>query len=138
MSDAEIEAAARAANAYDFIVELPSGFDEVVDGDSLSGGQKQRIAIARAILAKPELLILDEATSALDLYSEAIVQSALDRLVKESRAAVLVIAHRLSTIRAADEIVVMERGAAIERGSHDELLSKNGAYAALIRTQIGG
>jgi ABC-type multidrug transport system fused ATPase/permease subunit len=139
VSDAEVEAAARAANAYDFIVELPGGFDEVIDGDALSGGQKQRIAIARAILAKPELLILDEATSALDLYSEALVQSALDALVKDTGAAVLVIAHRLSTIRAADEIVVMERGAAIERGSHDALLlKKDGAYAALIRTQLGG
>ena len=128
---AEVEAAARAANAHEFIAALPQGYDTVLGekGTRLSGGQRQRIAIARALLRNPPLLILDEATSALDTESERLVQQAIDE-VMEGRA-VLVIAHRLSTVHRADQIVVLDRGRIVERGTHDELLRAAGLYRRL-------
>ncbi|MDF5053891.1 ATP-binding cassette domain-containing protein, partial [Vibrio parahaemolyticus] len=105
------------------------------NGASLSGGQRQRVAIARALLRDAPVLILDEATSALDTESERAIQAALDELQKDKT--VLVIAHRLSTIEKADEILVVDDGAIIERGNHAELIEKNGAYAQLHRIQFG-
>ena len=135
-TDEEVLAAAKAANAYEFIEKLPEGFDTMVGerGNSLSGGQRQRIAIARAILKNPSILILDEATSALDTESEKIVQEALERLMKNRTA--LVIAHRLSTIKHADHIVVLQRGAVVEEGTHDELLACGGVYSHLYSVQF--
>jgi subfamily B ATP-binding cassette protein MsbA len=135
-SDAQIEAAARAANAQAFIQELPDGYATMLGerGARLSGGQRQRIAIARALLVDPPILILDEATSALDTESERLVQQAIDRLL-EGRT-VFVIAHRLSTVRHATQILVLDRGRIIERGSHDELLTADGAYARLYHLQF--
>ncbi len=133
---AAIETAARAANAWEFIERLPQGLDTVIgsDGQQLSGGQRQRLAIARALLKNAPILILDEATSALDTESERLVQAALARLV-EGRTT-LVIAHRLSTIQAADCIVVMQDGRVIETGRHEQLLARNGLYAALHQMQF--
>lgn len=135
-SNEEIVAAAVAANAHDFIMQLPEGYDTRVGerGVRLSGGQRQRISIARAILRDPMVLILDEATSSLDMQSEALVQDALQRLVSERTT--VVIAHRLSTIRHADTILVIDEGQVVERGTHEELLGENGTYAQLYRTQF--
>lgn len=135
-SDAEIEAAAKAAHAHEFIQALPQGYETVLGerGTRLSGGQRQRIAIARALLRNPPILILDEATSALDTQSEMLVQRALDTLL-EGRT-VLVIAHRLSTVRRADQILVMDEGRIVQRGSHDELLARGGLYRTLYRLQF--
>jgi subfamily B ATP-binding cassette protein MsbA len=126
-----IEAAARAAHAHDFILELPEGYDTVIGelGLRLSGGQRQRLAIARAILKDAPILVLDEATSALDNESERLVQKALQTLMKGRTT--LVIAHRLSTIRSADRIVVLVRGAIAEQGTHEELLALGAEYRKL-------
>lgn len=132
----EIEAAAKAANIHNFIMGLEDGYDSIVGerGYRLSGGEKQRIAIARVILKNPRILVLDEATSHLDSQSEALIQDALSHIM-EGRTSI-VIAHRLSTILAADQILVMDRGEIVERGTHDELLSENGLYANLYETQF--
>ncbi|MEH0770435.1 lipid A ABC transporter ATP-binding protein/permease MsbA [Vibrio alginolyticus] len=133
----DIEKAATLAHAMEFISKMDGGLDAMIgeNGASLSGGQRQRVAIARALLRDAPVLILDEATSALDTESERAIQAALDELQKDKT--VLVIAHRLSTIEKADEILVVDDGAIIERGNHAELIEKNGAYAQLHRIQFG-
>lgn len=135
-NQAEVEEATRAANAHGFISKLAEGYHTLVGerGVKLSGGQRQRIAIARAILKDPRILILDEATSSLDNESEALVQSALERLMIGRTT--LIIAHRLSTIRNADRIVVLQEGKIIEDGSHDQLMSIRGTYYDLYQTQF--
>lgn len=132
----EVERAARAANAYDFIMNTPDKWDTLLGerGIGLSGGQKQRLAIARVFLRNPRLLILDEATSALDSESEELVQDALDHLMANRTS--IVIAHRLSTIVNADRIIVMDKGRIVEEGKHEELLRKNGRYAELYHMQF--
>jgi ATP-binding cassette subfamily B protein len=131
-SDEEIEEAARAAQIHRVIAGLPDGYDSIVGerGYRFSGGEKQRIAIARTILGNPPILVLDEATSALDTQTERAVQAALERL-EEGRTTIS-IAHRLSTVRDADQIVVLDRGRVVERGTHDELLDLGGRYATLV------
>ncbi|MDQ3940465.1 MAG: ABC transporter ATP-binding protein/permease [Actinomycetota bacterium] len=135
-TDGELEEAAKAAHIYERIMELPEGFDTVVGerGYKMSGGEKQRLAIARVVLKDPSILILDEATSALDTHSERLVQEALAPLMKGRTT--IAIAHRLSTILAADTILYLDRGRIIERGSHLELLTREGAYAALYHEQF--
>lgn len=132
----EVEAAARAALAHDFIKVLPSGYDTVIGerGFRLSGGERQRLAIARALLKNAPILILDEATSALDSESEALVQSALHNLM--AGRTVFVIAHRLSTVRRADRIVVIENGVIADIGSHEELMTRLGTYRRLYELQF--
>ena len=130
-SDAEIIAAAKSANAHEFVTRFPEQYATVVGerGIKLSGGQRQRIAIARAILKDPAILILDEATSSLDSESEKSVQEALENLMKGRTS--FVIAHRLSTVRKADKIVVIDKGMVIESGSHQQLMKSNGLYRRL-------
>ncbi len=132
----QVEAAARAANAAGFIAALPNGYDTMLGerGTRLSGGQRQRIAIARALLRDPPILILDEATSALDTESERLVQQAIERLMQQRT--VLVIAHRLATVRDADEIIVLDAGRVVQRGSHEELLRSGGLYRRLYDLQF--
>lgn len=132
----EVEAAAKLAGAYDFIAALPLGFKTMIGegGLSLSGGQLQRIAIARALLGEPGILIFDEATSALDSESERIIQQNMDRMLKGRTC--LIIAHRLSTVQKADRIVVLDRGAVVESGSHAELIEAKGLYYYLISQQL--
>ncbi|GAC1441620.1 MAG: ABC transporter ATP-binding protein [Vulcanimicrobiaceae bacterium] len=135
-TQAEIEAAAREANADEFVSELPLGYATPVGdrGARLSGGQRQRISIARAVLRDPRILILDEATSALDSHSERLIEAALDRLLPGRTT--LIIAHRLSTIRRAHTILYVDGGRVVESGSHDDLLARGGAYAALHAAQF--
>jgi ATP-binding cassette subfamily B protein len=132
----ELEAAARAANIDEMISKLPDGFETVVGerGYRLSGGEKQRIAIARVLLEDPKILILDEATSHLDSRSESLIQEALEVLMKGRTS--LVIAHRLSTVRAADQILVIDNGEIVERGTHGSLVAAKGLYASLYKTQF--
>jgi ATP-binding cassette subfamily B protein len=136
-TDAEIEEAARLAEAHDFVVGLADGYDTVVGerGQKLSGGQRQRLSIARAILRDPAILVLDEATSAVDNETEAAIQRSLAQVARGRT--VVVIAHRLSTVRDADRIWVLENGTISEAGTHDELADANGLYAALWRVQTG-
>ena len=137
-TEAEMMAAAQAAAIHDFVAGLPEGYDTVVGerGFRLSGGERQRVSIARAILKDPRILILDEATSSLDSTSEALIQTALEPLMKGRTS--IVIAHRLSTILAADMILVLDKGRLVEHGSHEDLLAKGGLYAELYRIQFRG
>ncbi len=135
-SDEEIEEAARTARIHDLIASLPEGYDTVVGerGYRFSGGEKQRMAIARTVLRNPPVLVLDEATSSLDTQTEAAVQAELERLA-EGRTTIT-IAHRLSTVRNADQIVVLDRGRIVERGTHEELLERGGLYSALVSRDV--
>jgi ABC-type multidrug transport system fused ATPase/permease subunit len=135
-TQAELEAAARAANAHDFVSAFPEGYDTRVGerGVQLSGGQKQRVAIARALLKDPRILILDEATSALDAESEHLVREALERLMHGRTT--LIIAHRLSTVASADRVLVIEKGAVTQVGTHAELSKKDGTYRRLVERQM--
>ncbi len=132
----QMAAAARAANAEDFILRLPQGYDTIIGerGATLSGGEKQRLAIARALLKDAPILILDEPTSALDAHTEELLLQALNVLVRGRTA--FIIAHRLSTIRRADRIVVLEGGRIVESGTHHELLERGGLFARLHRIQF--
>jgi ATP-binding cassette subfamily B protein len=135
-TDEQVIDAARRANASEFIEKLPNGYDSIIGerGVKLSGGQRQRLAIARAILANPQILILDEATSNLDTESEQLIQASMSDLL--AGRTTFVIAHRLSTIRRADLILLMEEGRVIERGTHEELMGKRGAYHAMVLRQM--
>ena len=134
----DVETAARAANAYQFIQQLPEGFDTMLGerGSRLSVGERQRVAIARALLKDPPILVLDEATSSLDAESESLVQEALDRLMKGRTT--FVIAHRLATVVHADRIIVLKNGHITESGTHDELMRQGGYYASLVQRQTRG
>jgi subfamily B ATP-binding cassette protein HlyB/CyaB len=129
---------AQMAGAHEFIVELPQGYDTVIDenGSNLSGGQRQRIAIARTLLADPRILVFDEATSALDYESERVIQKNMRLICKERT--VIVIAHRLSAVRNCDRILVIDRGELVEQGAHDDLVEQDGVYAGLFRLQAQG
>ena len=135
-TDAEVEDAARRANAHEFIERLPQGYETTIGerGVKLSGGQQQRLAIARAVLASPQILILDEATSNLDTESEQLIQASMSALL--AGRTTFVIAHRLSTIRRADIILLMEEGRIVERGTHDELMAARGTYYKMVRRQM--
>ena len=137
-TDADVQDAARRANAHEFIVKLPQGYETFIGerGVKLSGGQQQRLAIARAILASPQILILDEATSNLDTESEQLIQAAMTDLLADRTT--FVIAHRLSTIRLADLILLMENGVVIERGTHANLMEERGMYYEMVRRQRDG
>nr|XP_043626692.1 ABC transporter B family member 25-like [Erigeron canadensis] len=137
-SEEEVEKAAKMANAHEFISKFPEKYKTFVGerGVRLSGGQKQRVAIARALLMNPKILLLDEATSALDAESEYLVQDAMESLMKGRT--VLVIAHRLSTVQSADTVAVVSDGKIVEQGTHDDLLSRDGIYTALVKRQLQG
>ena len=131
----EIEAAAKIANAHNFIIQKEEGYNTNIGdrGGKLSGGERQRMTIARAVLKNPPILILDEATSSLDTESERLVQDAINNLMNNRTS--IVIAHRLSTIRHADEIIVLQMGEIVERGTHDSLIAQNGFYKRLVDMQ---
>jgi subfamily B ATP-binding cassette protein MsbA len=135
VTDAQVIEAAKVANAHDFISRMENGYQTSIGdrGSKLSGGERQRLSIARAILKNPPILILDEATSALDAESERLVQDALTKLMANRTS--IVIAHRISTIKNADEIIVMQKGNIVERGSHAELLAHNAVYKKLYDLQ---
>ena len=135
VTNEDIIRAAKIANAHEFILELENGYDTIIGdrGARLSGGQKQRITIARAVLKNPPILILDEATSSLDTESERIVQDAINNMMQNRTS--IVIAHRLSTVRHADEIIVLQKGKIIERGTHVNLIIQNGIYKRLVEMQ---
>ena len=134
--DNDIKQACKAASVDHFIKTLPDGYDMVLneEADNISGGQKQLFTIARVILADPKILILDEATSSVDTRTEILIQQAMDNLMKGRTS--FIVAHRLSTIEEADIILVMKDGHIIEQGNHEELLQKNGFYAALYNSQF--
>ncbi|MEM3389590.1 MAG: ATP-binding cassette domain-containing protein, partial [Thermoproteota archaeon] len=135
-SDEDVVAAAKAIGAHEFIVKLPDGYDYMIqEGSSnISIGQRQLISFARTLLANPELLVLDEATSSVDPYTELIIQRALRKLLKDRMA--IIIAHRLSTIRLCDEIMVINNGVIVEKGTHEELMRKGGLYSSFYRLQF--
>lgn len=137
-SDEEVERAAASAHAHDFIVRLPDGYDTKLDSDGkgISHGQRQLLSIARAMIADPVLLILDEATSSIDTVTEMKINAGLAELMRDRTS--FVIAHRLHTIRSADLILVMEKGAVVEQGTHTSLMEQGGKYADLIHAQSGG
>jgi subfamily B ATP-binding cassette protein MsbA len=136
VTEARLQEVLEAAHVADFLPKLENGLDTLVGprGSALSGGQRQRVVIARALLRDTPILLLDEATSALDAQSEQVVQAALDRLSKGRTT--IVIAHRLATIRSAQKIVVLDKGQAVDAGTHDELLERGGLYADLYRLQF--
>jgi len=135
-SDEDVVAAAKAVGAHEFIVKLPDGYDYMIqEGSSnISIGQRQMISFARTLLADPEILVLDEATSSVDPYTELVIQRALKRLLKGRMA--IIIAHRLSTIRLCDEIIVINNGVIVEKGTHEELMEKGGMYSSFYRLQF--
>ena len=135
-TDAEIEAAAKAAYAHSFIRRLPQGYDTVIRENDLSAGQRQLICIARAMLCLPPMLILDEATSSIDTRTELKIQAAFAKMMAGRTS--FIVAHRLSTVREADVILVMKDGHIIEKGNHAELLARNGFYATLYNSQFAG
>jgi ABC-type multidrug transport system fused ATPase/permease subunit len=135
-SDEEVVAAAKAIGAHEFIIKLPDGYDYMIqEGSSnISIGQRQMISFARTLLANPEILVLDEATSSVDPYTELVIQRALKRLLKDRMA--IIIAHRLSTIRLCDEILVINNGVIVEKGTHEELMQRGGLYSSFYRLQF--
>ena len=135
-TDEEIQAAAKAVNAHEFIMEMEKGYDTVISerGAGLSIGQRQLLAFARTMVSRPGILILDEATSSIDTHTEILVQKGIDALLKGRTS--FIIAHRLSTIRKADRIFVIDQGNILEEGSHEELLAMKGAYWRLYRSQF--
>ena len=135
-SDEDVIAAAKAIGAHEFIIKLPDGYDYMVqEGSSnISIGQRQMISFARTLLANPEILVLDEATSSVDPYTELVIQRALKRLLKGRMA--IIIAHRLSTIRLCDEILVINNGVIVEKGTHEELMQRGGLYSSFYRLQF--
>lgn len=134
-TDEEIRTAAKVANAHDFITGKEQGYNSNIGdrGTKLSGGERQRLTIARAVIKNPPILILDEATSSLDAESERLVQDAINNMMQNRTS--LVIAHRLSTIRHATEIIVLQKGSIVERGTHEQLMKHNGYYRRLVEMQ---